>query len=214
MGASASTWRSCGHDPGRDGAAACLLALTGSGGLGRAADGRAARDLAVQSPPVVKTPDGKIEARIYLDAATVGVTEASLTRLDVAPGAVMALHVHGDATEVLYVISGEGDLSRSKTKTHLGPGQAVMVPAGAVHGFTAGASSVELIQFFLAGGPEQSWKEKKSPGTPAADATPAGSAPSRDIELLDGTTAPRVTWARRPTATSRRSGRRASRAAI
>ncbi len=136
-------------------ALALALLAPASGANAGGAKQPPARDLVVSDPPAIEVAGGKIEARIFLDAASVGATEASLTRLYIAPGTVIDMHVHPDSTEVIYLLSGEGDLQRSKSKSHLSPGHAALIPAGAVHGFTAGADPVVMLQFFLPGGPEQ-----------------------------------------------------------
>lgn len=149
------------------------------------------RQLVIADPSEIAAADGRVKARIYLDADSVGVTEASLTRLDMAPDTVIDPRVHPQATEVIYVLSGEVDLVRPKTRSHLSAGKAALVPAGAVHGFAVGKEGVELLQFFVPGGPEQRLRDGTDPGTVSPDPTPPrGWRDDADIELLDGSTAP------------------------
>lgn len=50
------------------------------------------------------------------------------------PGQQQAHHSHSDAAKVYYVLEGEGVFLVGTEEQRLGPGHAVMAPAGAPHG--------------------------------------------------------------------------------
>jgi quercetin dioxygenase-like cupin family protein len=124
----------------------------------------------VSSPEPLSVAQGKITARIYLDRAA-GVEEAALSTLEIAPGASIPLHVHPKAAEILYLIEGEGELSFSSRRQKVGPGDAIYLPAGTPHGFTAGAAAVRAVQLYAPGGPEQRFRGGSSEGTVAPEAS-------------------------------------------
>lgn len=117
-----------------------------------------------ESTPALPVAEGKIEARIYLDEQSVGVKEAALSTLTIQPGTVIPAHVHPEATELLYIAQGEGELVLSGEKKTVRQGDTLLLPAGVVHGFTA-TSQVFGIQAYLPGGPEQRFRGQSTQGT-------------------------------------------------
>ena len=70
----------------------------------------------------------------------------------------MAEHVHDGSAELLYVVSGTGELVVDGDKYPIQPFTAVYVPPNTKHSFTAGDSQVDAIQFYTPAGPEQRFR--------------------------------------------------------
>lgn len=109
-------------------------------------------------------PGGKITARVLVDAANVGPTGASLTRLGLSPSTRLALHKHPGAIEILYVVKGRahlrdgfGDpLEAAET------GDVVIHRAGVGHSVEAAPlAPLDLIQIFIGPGPEHAYLDPK-----------------------------------------------------
>ncbi len=58
---------------------------------------------------------------------------ASVTLLQVGPGVVIEAHAHEQATEIVFILSGQGILSLPEGEVTLGPGDGVTVPPTTVH---------------------------------------------------------------------------------
>jgi quercetin dioxygenase-like cupin family protein len=121
--------------------------------------------LVVNEAPPLPVAEGKITARILLDAQSVGATEAALSTLEITAGTAIPPHVHPGAAEVLYLLEGEGELVASSHRERVGPGDAILLPAGVPHSFTAGAKPVRIVQLYAPGGPEQRFRGQGSAGT-------------------------------------------------
>ena len=64
-----------------------------------------------------------------------GATERALLYLYcVAPGQSQKRHTHGDQDKVYIVLEGEGRISVGDAEERVGPGEAVIAPAGVDHG--------------------------------------------------------------------------------
>ena len=130
------------------------------------------RNLVVKPPTPLEVAGGAIAARILLDAPTVGCREASLVQLTISPETKLPAHVHPTATEVVYVLAGQGDVTLSGTRQHVGAGDSIAIPPGVVHGFDAGAEAVTAVQFYLPGGPEQRYRGQDTVGTVKPEESP------------------------------------------
>jgi quercetin dioxygenase-like cupin family protein len=74
-----------------------------------------------------------------------------ITGIDVAivPGQGHAFHKHPDQEEIIFVVSGKLEQWVEREKRILGPGDAVYIPQGVVHGsFNAGDEDLRLIVIF------------------------------------------------------------------
>jgi quercetin dioxygenase-like cupin family protein len=64
-----------------------------------------------------------------------GVTERALLDLYcVAPGQNQKPHTHGDQDKIYVVLEGQGRVRLGESEETLGPGEAVIAPAGIEHG--------------------------------------------------------------------------------
>jgi quercetin dioxygenase-like cupin family protein len=103
--------------------------------------------------------DGKGEARILFDAASAGDDAASLVALTIDAAAEVPVHVHGGASELLFVLEGQGVMMIDGQETPVAAGDAIQIPSGIEHGFRAAAgATVKAVQFYAPAGPEQRFK--------------------------------------------------------
>ncbi len=175
-GGKVSSARVDGDSLGEPRTAACLRALLATfafPGFAEAAD--VALPLAFTPPErpfVVRHEDapaypilgGMGEARVLLDAKTVGAKEAALSRLTMKPGAKVPLHVHPTSAEIIYVLSGKGRMRGPKgVWRDVTGGTAIVIPAGSAHAFEAtGDAPVEAVQIYSPPGPEQRFRDPKN----------------------------------------------------
>lgn len=75
-----------------------------------------------------------VETSVYASAPN-GSAQLVVFEQECVPGVGAPAHVHV-VEEVLRVISGEAEVFVGDERESLGPGDAVTIPAGAVHGFT------------------------------------------------------------------------------
>lgn len=90
-----------------------------------------------------------VETRVYASAAT-GSRQLAVFEQECAPGVGAPAHWHA-VEEVLRVISGEAELFVGDERAVLRPGDAVTIPAGAVHGFTnTGTAPLRVLAILAA----------------------------------------------------------------
>jgi mannose-6-phosphate isomerase-like protein (cupin superfamily) len=78
------------------------------------------------------TKDGSV-IRSLLDRANAPVLNQSLAEATVPAGAVTERHYHGVSEEFYYVLEGVGVMEVDGEERVVGPGDAVLIPAGAWH---------------------------------------------------------------------------------
>jgi mannose-6-phosphate isomerase-like protein (cupin superfamily) len=149
-----------------------------------------AADVAVYAPK-----GGKLEARVLIDADTVGPTQASLTLLTLRNETQIPLHRQTSA-KIIYVLDGYARVSglgKALGKgVDVGPGDAVYVPAGVAAGLLSKCCKLAPSRFLILyapGGPERPYKDPASAKTggwttavpPDERARPAADAPQPKI---------------------------------
>jgi quercetin dioxygenase-like cupin family protein len=108
---------------------------------------------------------GKVKTRILFDAETTGVPSASLSLIEIEAGTEIARHEHAESAEILYILSGRGELTIGSEKIPLGSDQAVHLPQNQPHSARLTEKTVAL-QVYAPAGPEQRFKQGR--GRPAA----------------------------------------------
>jgi putative monooxygenase len=105
---------------------------------------------------------GKLNARVYIEPGRQPGTLGALALLTIGRADRLPQHRH-DSAEVLYVLSGQGQvLSGEDFTAAVGPGDGIFVPAGVRH--TLRASTGELLnlaQVFAPPGAEQAYLERR-----------------------------------------------------
>jgi mannose-6-phosphate isomerase-like protein (cupin superfamily) len=81
------------------------------------------------------TADGST-IRVLLDAET-GTRNQSLAEAWLEPGQATQRHYHARSEELYVLLDGEGELEVDGERSHVGPGQAILIPPGARHQITA-----------------------------------------------------------------------------
>lgn len=78
------------------------------------------------------SPHGEV-VREVLGAAAGGASQHSVAHITLPPGAASLRHYHPAAEESYTVLAGQGRLTLGDEVVTLAPGDAVAIPAGAVH---------------------------------------------------------------------------------
>ncbi|MFF6909220.1 cupin domain-containing protein [Streptomyces sp. NPDC012389] len=93
-------------------------------------------------PQIIHVPAGEgpsvwLSGDVYTVKLGHEESRGSLTLLEasVPPGGGPPLHIHADADEAFYLLSGELDITTRDTTYHVGPGDFVFVPKGTAHRF-------------------------------------------------------------------------------
>lgn len=100
---------------------------------------------------------GKGSARILFDAASAADKALSLGALTIEGGAEVPAHIHDGSTEVLLILEGTGSMTIAGEEMPVAAGDAIQVPSGIEHAFTA-ESQVKAVQMYTPSGPEQRFK--------------------------------------------------------
>jgi len=83
----------------------------------------------------------------------------SLTEANIPPGKGAGLHIHEEAEECWYVLSGEYRFIVGEDEFTAGPGATVLVPRGTPHGLTAGEQGGRHLTIFAPAGCERAFVE-------------------------------------------------------
>jgi mannose-6-phosphate isomerase-like protein (cupin superfamily) len=78
--------------------------------------------------------------RVLLDARAGGAVEQSLAEATVAAGASTQRHHHARTEEIYVVVAGTGLMEVEGEEREVGPGDAILIPAGARHQIRADAA--------------------------------------------------------------------------
>jgi uncharacterized cupin superfamily protein len=84
-----------------------------------------------------QVPVGKIpgrETRDLVNGKTVGAKTISLRITDVLPGAICTPgHIHTECEEVIFILSGKGEIKIGQEVSSMNPGDAIYLPTGVGH---------------------------------------------------------------------------------
>lgn len=102
---------------------------------------------------------GKVKAHILFDASDLGSSLASASVVEFAPGTELPRHSHEGSAEILYILSGSGEVTIGSEKVAFGADQVIHIPEDQPHAarFGAGEKTVAL-QIYAPAGPEQKYK--------------------------------------------------------
>ncbi|HST26176.1 MAG TPA: cupin domain-containing protein [Gaiellaceae bacterium] len=90
------------------------------------------------------TKDGST-IREFLGLDTAPVRSQSLAEATIAPGQQTQRHYHAESEEFYYVLAGGGEMEIDGEQATVGPGDAILIPAGAWHQITAGDSELRFL---------------------------------------------------------------------
>lgn len=129
---------------------------------------------------------GQGEVALVLEKGALGTDAFSQSKLTLQPGATVPLHNHPGSVELIYVVSGKSEVTIDGTSKALGPGEAIAIPAGAQHtAKVVGTEVLQLIQFYVPGGPEQRFRGPAG-GAAGAGAGAGGSGAAPDAGVSAG----------------------------
>ena len=74
------------------------------------------------------------QVTIMIDPANSGSTDVCVLSQTLDPGSVVPVHHHEKAEQVLFIVSGRGEVSIADHQVEVGPGVTVHVPKGVAHG--------------------------------------------------------------------------------
>jgi mannose-6-phosphate isomerase-like protein (cupin superfamily) len=90
------------------------------------------------------TKDGST-IRSILDATNAPVEKQSLAEAAVPAGGATERHYHRESEEFYFILEGEGTMEVDGQRQDVGPGAAVLIPAGAWHQITAAATPLRFL---------------------------------------------------------------------
>ncbi len=139
----------------------------------------------------VALPGGKARVRMGFEPTGVGRSSCYFGLLEADPGAETPRHDHAGSEEILFVLSGGGELTIGSEKMPFGPDEAIYIPEGQPHSVKfAGPDKTVMLQIYAPAGPEQRFKvaapaqpmtkppaKPSIPGSPTPTPAPKGSTP-------------------------------------
>lgn len=91
------------------------------------------------------TKDGST-IRVVLDHEAGGAANQSLAEASLGPGQATERHYHARTEEIYVLLEGEGEMEVEGDRSHVGPGDAILIPAGAWHQIRAtGSGPLRLL---------------------------------------------------------------------
>jgi quercetin dioxygenase-like cupin family protein len=110
---------------------------------------------------------GKGKIKPLLEPAKTGTRALYVGILEAEPGAEVPRNSHPGSAEILYVLSGSGDVTIGSEKLTFGPEEALHIPDGQPHAakFT-GPEKTVMLQVFAPGGPEERYRAPAAGGKP------------------------------------------------
>jgi quercetin dioxygenase-like cupin family protein len=102
---------------------------------------------------------GKGKIKPLIEPAKTGNDALYVGILEVDPGAVVTRNTHNGSAEILYVMSGAGDVTIGSEKIAFGAEEALHIPDGQPHAakFT-GPEKTIMVQVFAPAGPEERYR--------------------------------------------------------
>ena len=83
--------------------------------------------------------------RVLLDARLGGAFKQSLAEATLAPASGTRRHYHASTEEIYVVLAGTGRMEVDGDERDVGPGDAVLIPAGAWHEIRAGGKELRFL---------------------------------------------------------------------
>jgi len=90
------------------------------------------------------TADGST-IRSLLDRTTAQVRQQSLAEATVRAGTATTRHYHRAAEEIYCLLEGHGVMEIDGERRRVGPGDAILIPAGSWHQITAEVADIRML---------------------------------------------------------------------
>ncbi len=100
------------------------------------------RNLSSQKP--FTTRDGS-QIRSILDLANAPVANQSLAEATLLPGGATERHYHRASEEFYFILEGSGEMEIDGARQTVGPGDGILIPAGAWHQITSGSETLRFL---------------------------------------------------------------------
>jgi quercetin dioxygenase-like cupin family protein len=111
---------------------------------------------------------GKGKIKPLLEPAKTGNDALYVGILEAEPGAEVPRNTHPGSAEILYVVTGAGDVTIGSEKIAFGAEEALHIPDGQPHAAKfAGPDRTVMLQVFAPAGPEERYRAAPSRGKPA-----------------------------------------------
>ena len=106
--------------------------------------------------PTHEIANGLGLAQLFINETT-GAPDVAVSVLTLAPGAAVPEHAHETSSETLFVETGRVEMVIDGVAFAAGAGDAIHIPAGALHSaqVIGGAESLRAVQVYVGPGPEQ-----------------------------------------------------------
>lgn len=104
------------------------------------------------------TADGST-IRSILDRANAPVENQSLAEATVPPGGATERHYHRLSEEFYFILEGHGEMEIDGQQRSVGPGDGILIPAGAWHQITAPAGESAGLRFLCCCAPPYSHED-------------------------------------------------------
>jgi quercetin dioxygenase-like cupin family protein len=102
---------------------------------------------------------GHVRAHPFFTEDSTGSKELYVGLLEAEGGGEISRHAHEGSEEILYVLSGSGELTIGSDKIKFGREQAIHIPADQPHAIKFhGEEKGMILQAFAPGGPEERFK--------------------------------------------------------
>lgn len=100
----------------------------------------------------VQAPAAGVTMQWLMEDAVDARAGLSLARMTVAPGVTSPAHRHPDCSEAVHLLEGHVEQRRGDDWVPLGPGDTLLIPAGAVHQTrNSGAETAILMVAYSSG---------------------------------------------------------------
>jgi mannose-6-phosphate isomerase-like protein (cupin superfamily) len=83
--------------------------------------------------------------RVLVDRAAGGSANQSLAEAELSSGQETQRHYHARTEELYVILAGSGEMDVEGERARVGPGDAVLIPAGAWHQIRAGEDGVRFL---------------------------------------------------------------------
>lgn len=114
-------------------------------------------------------PGGKTKIHLIFEPASTGSDAVSLSVAEFEPGAEIPRHSHAQSAEILYILSGAGEVTIGSEKLAFAADQAIHLPEDQPHAVRfKGPEKTFVVQIYAPAGPEQRLKEGAGRGKGAA----------------------------------------------
>jgi quercetin dioxygenase-like cupin family protein len=113
---------------------------------------------------VYPQPGGKTKIHLLFDPSSTGSDAVTLSVGQFEPGAEIPRHSHAGSAEILYILSGAGEVTIGSDKLAFAADQAIHLPEDQPHAVRfKGPEKTLAVQIYAPAGPEQRFKTGPGP---------------------------------------------------